>query len=278
MTANIWLASYPKSGSTWIRVFLASLLLERPVGINEVHVGLGAAQRGILDAALDVATADLSVAAVEALRPRVYALLAAEAPESLIWKVHDSFHRTSEGTWVFPPGSTRGAVYVVRDPRDVAPSLAHHRGTSVDEAITMMADSAAHLSAAGEGARSQIRQTLGSWSEHVASWLDAPMRIHLVRYEDMLADPLAAFTAIARAVGRDDGPDAITAAIAAADFSRLSLQEWQEGFRERLPEATAPFFRSGRTGGWRSALTAAQARRITADHGPMMRRLGYLPE
>lgn len=64
-------------------------------------------------------------------------------------------------------------------------------------------------------------------------------------------------------------------AVRFSDFQVLSRQEAEKGFRERPTEAER-FFRQGKSGGWRSQLTAAQAARIVADHGEVMRRFGYL--
>ncbi|MBZ8144060.1 sulfotransferase, partial [Rubrivivax gelatinosus] len=56
---------------------------------------------------------------------------------------------------------------------------------------------------------------------------------------------------------------------------QCARQEAAAGFRER--SAAAPrFFRQGRSGAWRQRLNAVQAARVVADHGPTMRRFGYL--
>lgn len=276
MAGNIWLASYPKSGNTWMRMFLASLFAGGPVGINQLSLGQGAGYREILDANLGVATVDFPDDVVENLRPRVYSQLAAEKTEPLFWKVHDSFHRTADGGWLFPPESTRCAIYVVRDPRDVVPSQAHHRGISLDESLAILNDDGACLSLLPDGIRRQVRQRVGSWSTHVESWLAAPIALHLVRYEDLLRDPMAVFTKVVRFLGRDDSPSAIAAAIAATSFQKLRENEEKEGFREKLEKASAPFFRIGRSGTWRTSLTLQQVDAIIACHGVTMRRLGYL--
>lgn len=276
MAANIWLASYPKSGNTWVRIFLSCLFTGAAADINNLDVGGIASSRRCLDGVLDLATSDLPADVVECLRPRVYDQMAAEATEDIFWKAHDLFHRTADGDWLFPPGSTRSAVYMVRDPRDVAPSLAHHKGIAIDAAIAMMGDADAMLSRARFSPEYQVPQKLGRWGEHVESWLAAPFPVHLMRYEDMRENPQEAFGGMVRFLGRDDGAEAIAAAVDMASFERLSGQESREGFREKLRDSTAPFFRSGRVGAWKGLLTAAQENRIIADHGAVMERLGYL--
>jgi hypothetical protein len=172
-------------------------------------------------------------------------------------------------------GAARAAVYLVRDPRDVAVSMAHANNTTIDRTIEVMSGPNSALSSGVHGQPPQLRQRLLSWSGHVASWLeqiDAPVR--LVRYEDMRAAPFETFGAALKFVERDAQDDEIRRAIRHADFGELQRQEAERGFAERTSRS-APFFRAGQVGGWRDALTPEQVARLETDHGPMMTRLGY---
>ena len=91
---------------------------------------------------------------------------------------------------------TAGAIYVVRDPRDVAVSYSAYTGRSIDEIITFMADPRA----ANRGTDVQVFEFLSSWSAHARSWVGAKNRL-LLRYEDLLANPEAAFGRVARFLG-----------------------------------------------------------------------------
>jgi len=99
----------------------------------------------------------------------------------------------------------------------------------------------------------------------------------VIRYEDMLADPMATFTQAARFLQLPTDPARVEKAVRFSDFKVLSQQEAEKGFKER-PGKTERFFRQGKSGGWRDRLTAAQVDRIVADHGAVMRRFGYLDE
>ncbi len=114
----------------------------------------------------------------------------------------------------------------------------------------------------------------GSWSEHATSWLQSPLRRLTLRYEDLVANPVAAFTALTDFCGLGQSTQDIARAIAATDFARLAAQEAERGFRER-PAGMERFFRAGRAGQWRDALSPLQLARIEQDHGVVMRRLGY---
>ena len=131
-----WLASYPKSGNTWLRVALATLLSGRPADINAMPlVSLIANNRALFDDTLGIESTDLSIEQETDLRPRVYETWAAELARPLYCKAHDAYRMTPAGELLFPTAATLGAVYIVRDPRAVAVSFATHLGEPIDETI-----------------------------------------------------------------------------------------------------------------------------------------------
>jgi aryl sulfotransferase len=168
-------------------------------------------------------------------------------------------------------------ILIVRDPRDVAPSLANHNNDSIDQAIAFMNDNAAGFCVKTTRQHSQYRQKLPGWSGHVASWLDqSDIPLHLIRYEDMQADTAGTFRRALDFAARPASDEDIRRAVGCADFAELRRQERQTGFREApRPHLGGQFFRRGEVGGWRDELSAEQVARIEAAHAPMMRRLGY---
>jgi len=270
-----WLASYPKSGNTWLRVALATLLSGRPADINTMpFVRVIANNRARFDTALGIESADLTAEQETNLRPRAYELWAADAAQALYCKTHDTYRRTPAGEPLFPSAATLGAVYVVRDPRAVAVSLANHLAEPIDKAIARMEDPAAGLWASSPRLSTQLSQRYGCWRDHIDSWLGAPFPVHLLRYEDMHRDPQAAFAAVAAFLGLSSDRERVATAVDAASFSRLQAQERAMGFVEK-PIQAAAFFREGRVDGWRQVLTAEQNARIVEANEPVMRRLGY---
>jgi hypothetical protein len=270
-----WLASYPKSGNTWLRAVVSTLASGQPVDINAMgFLGASADSRCAFEHALGIDSANLSPAQETNLRPRAYEIWAAEAGRTLYCKTHDACHSTPAGEPLFPAAVTRGAVYVVRDPRAVAVSLAHYLDLPIDAAIAVMDDPAATLASSTKRYSQHLGILLRRWSDHVESWLGARFPVHLMRYEDMLAHPRPAFAALAAFLDLPCDPATIAAAVDATVFSRLQAQEYDAGFVEK-PRTARVFFREGKRDGWRRSLTPDQAARIVAAHGPMMRRLGY---
>jgi hypothetical protein len=268
------LVSYPRSGNTWLRLALEALIEGASPRINRQRLSTPVTNRGEFDELLCVESSELTDAEIEEARPELYRALANNRSGCLILrKVHDRYWRTSGGQAVFPCDISRGAVYLVRDPRDIAISLADFWGKSIDWTIDFMADPNTAIGRPGGGMIDQLKQPLGAWSDHVTSWIDnAPLPIHLLRYEDMLAEPSRRIAEAARFAGLNDGGSEFAAM--ATNFGALRRQEDAEGFVER-PSTAQRFFRQGKSGAWRQLLTSTQSRRIERDHGAMMRRLGY---
>ena len=272
-----WLASYPKSGNTWFRTFMSNLLEDgdEPVDINELHTGSIASARGWLDEVLGFDTAELDPDEVDRLRPEVYRWSLRD-DEIGYHKIHDAYTCTIAGEPLVSRKATLGALYIVRNPLDVAPSYANHNHSSIDDAIKRMGEHDHALCRSRKSLPNQTRQKLLSWSEHVLSWIDEPeLNCHVIRYEDMLTNPVNTFTQAARFLQLPTDPARIEKAIRFSDFKLLAAQEREKGFREKPPK-TGHFFRQGKSGDWRDKLTGQQIEQVIADHADVMRRLGYL--
>jgi hypothetical protein len=270
-----WIASYPKSGNTWMRAFVSNLLRnsDAPAEINTLEASLHAASRPLVEAIAGVETSELRPEETDRLRPLAFAALAESAAEPLCVKIHDALWRTPDGMLVTPPQATAGALYMLRNPLDVAVSYAPHTGRTIDDIIDRMANPHFRMGRPGGW---QLPQRLGSWSDHVTGWADTDaIRVAVFRFEDLKARTVESFTAAARFAGLPSDEPVIRKALGFSSFEELRRQERAHGFAERGRHARA-FFREGRAGGWRATLTDAQVDRITAVHESVMRRFGYL--
>ena len=283
----LWIAAWPKSGTTWLRTVLTSYLREDggPASINAL-LGQPANHRETFEEYLGLDSSDMTEAEIARYLPRFRELLAerlyANQPpaqqddEPSIVKAHEAY-RLPGGAPRFPAAGAAGVVYLVRNPLDVAVSYAHHLNWSIDRTIRLMADPTAHETRLAGGIFDRLAEPLSTWSGHVESWTrQTALRLHVARYEDLLANPHAAFGAIVRFAGFDLDQARLGRAIEHAAFHRLQAQEAESGFSEKQPTAPS-FFRAGVAGSWRTALTAAQVQAVTAAHGDVMARCGYPP-
>jgi hypothetical protein len=271
----VWLASYPKSGNTWLRAFLANLIANRPAPVPLAELPRYADQDArpeLFAAAAGGPVTELDFAALCALRPRVHEQIAAAAAKTVFVKTH-SASGTIDGVPLHNPQVGAGAIYVVRNPLDVVISMSHHFAIGLDEAIDYLGND----DAATENSDLFVSEFLGSWSRHVKGWADLESaRILVVRYEDLLEKPAKWFGRVARLVGLDADRARVERAIRHAGFASLRGMEQRDGFIE-VPIKGKHFFRAGRANQWRDALTRDQVGRIVARHREQMARFRYVP-
>jgi hypothetical protein len=273
----IWIASYPKSGNTWARVFIHNLLRELSgddgvQSINRLNEHTAwEIPASHFERALGKPIAQASNAEIARARPEVQRHLANGRTAPFFVKTHMCFGNDHHHPTINVDATT-AAIYMVRNPLDVAISYAHHSGHSIDETVRNMA--VPGLKTPGD--ESNVYEVLGSWSQNVASWMGMTARpVHLIRYEDMLANPGRTFAILARFLRLTPSEEQLKRAIEKSSFTELSRQEKEGGFNERPPTAQK-FFREGRAGQWREVLTEKQIQDICGTHAPVMQRCGYL--
>jgi hypothetical protein len=273
----VWLASYLKSGNTWLRAMLTALLDPdgRTPDLNALIGGTELTERQFLDDCCGVSSADLPREQVLRYVRTMRLVAASQAVAPAFVKIHDRFGITAEGQALFPAEASRAAICIVRHPFDIAVSLAAHYSSSLDEAIARMADPDYGLNlAAGRGSE-LLPVEIGTWSDHVTGWLDQQeVPVLLLRYEDMLADPAAALGKVVAISGLEVEPSALGAAVRACEFERLRDAEGAGGFAEK-PAGMIRFFRAGQMGYGAQLLSPAQQAALASVHGAAMERLGY---
>lgn len=276
----IWLASYPKSGNTWFRAFLANLLNPKnsPADINDLEGGPIASNRSLFDDATGLSSSDLTMEEIENLRPSVYKFIGQQSSDIIFHKIHDAFTLTSEGTPLVPAEVTRGAIYFVRNPLDVAVSFAHHANLNFDAMIESMNNNEYAFCNKPNRLHMQLRQKLLTWTNHVRSWKEQNyIPTLVVKYEDMKLNSLATFSKATKFCGLNYTDQEIQEALKKCSFTELQKQEKEKGFREKSPES-ASFFRKGKIGSWKEELNNSQIKKIISNHRDVMYQLGYLQE
>jgi len=269
----VWLASFPKSGNTWTRTVIDSYLSPQDQEFDINRLGRftkGDTSRKLFDAA---AGGKFQAGTVEewlAVRPAMLRLLVSSDPGLHFVKTHSQI-RTLHGQPLIPPELTEGAVYIMRNPFDVAPSFARHMTTDLDTAITRMVNDKYHLID-----ENGIRSPLGRWDEHIRTWTTAPgLTRRVMRYEDMIAEPEDTFRSLIEFLSLKVDFGRLRRTLRRTSFKALQKQEAAKGFRER-PKKMDRFFASGQTGAWRRDLNPEQVARIREAFLPTLEQ--WYPE
>ncbi|WP_351019452.1 sulfotransferase domain-containing protein [Shewanella sp. AC91-MNA-CIBAN-0169] len=281
MTSGIfWLASYPKSGNTWLRSYIFALKSNvqnnsNELDINQLSTGSIASSRAWLAAGSGLELNLHPTSELESYRTETYRYLHNNLSIIAYHKIHDANINMLTGALLCPDDACLGALYVVRNPFDVAISFANHLGFSIDKSIELMAKTDYSLAKKQHKLTSQVKQYMGSWGEHVNSWLDSELPLLWVRYEDMQQDALHCFTTISEFLHLPMDEASVLKALELCHFDKLSAQEKQYGFVEK-PIKSKAFFRKGKVGDWTEVLTPQQVDQIINDHYEAMLRLGYI--
>lgn len=274
----IWLASYPKSGNTWFRVFLTNLLFDTniPANINDLAETSISSSRKIFDEYTGLSSSDLTFEEIDRMRPDVYRMQSMETDELLYKKVHDKFYFVDSNQALFPQEISKGVIYIIRNPMDVLVSFAYHSTSPVEKMISAINDSNYAFCDNNDKLQNQLRQILGSWSDHVKSWTEQTViPVHTVRYEDMINNPVESFKGAIDFIGVERTDSQIKDAIEKSDFSVLSNQEKQGGFKEKMIKSRS-FFRKGIIGDWKNHLNNEILNEIVNKHKEIMIKYGYL--
>ncbi|MFT7553681.1 MAG: aryl sulfotransferase [Rhodothermales bacterium] len=265
------IASYPRSGSTWLRLMLANLIAGQGVGINELDLPW-ISSREVFDLVLGFSSSDLTSQELDNLRAPVYHSILAGFRQKTFVKVHDQ-NRTAGQDQLFGGAGVAGVIYLCRHPADVCVSLANHLGISLQESLERMNDSDFALFDSVESL-GQVYTRLGTWSGHINSYLNAGgLRLLTIRYEDLFRFPEMILNQVGRFAGLNCSR--VSAAVAATTFEKLRRAEKEQGFREGAG-GTTPFFRAGHPGQGQVLLNTCQLHQLETTHKDTMRIIAYL--
>lgn len=267
-----WLASYPKSGNTWVRMFLNAYATHFPVDLNS---------------SFQFVMSDLRPEIYQMMSPRplqemsireqfmyhqgaLINLLKLANTKNIYVKTHNAKAKIDEVPLI-PVAISANAVYLIRDPRDVVISHAEHFNTTIDKSIEQLNST----DRAGK-ANFNLYHMFMSWSNHVESWCikNREIKTLVVKYEDMLTNAEKAFKAILTQFDLGFDPERFKFALEQSNFKNLSQKEGETGFVEKA--SGDKFFRKGKAGQWKSILSKGQIDQIESDHGKVMKTYGYI--
>lgn len=252
----VWIASYPKSGNTWVRFLLVNYLFG-PVPESKF---------------------------VEQVAPYV----------EMIGQVHlaDGARLLSKTHFPFVDhpfaGATERSIYIARHPKDVLLSnLDYMRMLGGAAATFTDAEYIKSFIDAGSDPRWKSFG-FGTLQEHLVSWLERhPKPLLTVRYEDLKADTAGELTRILRFLGESPDPARVAAAVARSDFRQMRSMEIREKSAGRFTEVfatSAPtrrgetpryFMSEGRTTRSLAQINPALDEEFDQRFGAVLDRMGY---
>lgn len=267
----VWIASYPKSGNTWLRCLLEAYRRNGTLDINDMRITTSDGGATIIQGVSPIPFDKLGFRGEMLVRPAALLNLFSRLTKPIWVKTHFANIQPDGLPHCIPQDFTERAVYIVRDPRAVFLSFAQFFNFSLKTAAEAMGNKEFAIGGMGLYASTLI----SDWSNHVASWTsESRYPVHVVKYEDMVENSAKELTEVLEFLGIKVNKTTVGRAVKAADITKLKGREEKEGFRENIAEKHGSFF-NGDTS-WKEELGPKWIERIEKDHGEIMKLLEYL--
>ena len=189
----IWLASYPKSGNTWVRLFLNSLIYtnDKISNINNIHIGQFPNRKHFKEITDNVD--DLSEFAKNCINAQLKINLSNKIK---IFKTHHAYWTNGNNKFT-NINTTLGVIYVVRDPRNIITSLKNHFNlNNYDDALNFLLDEKKVITFENQKIEINLPHIISSWKNHFNSWKKMEKNYLLIKYENLLSAPEEEFEKI----------------------------------------------------------------------------------
>ena len=279
----IWIASYPKSGNTYLRSFLASYYFSDDGKFN-------------FDQLLKIH----------------------QFPNMKFSKLKSSNKEEASKNWIFNQNSffknsdlnlvkthnclvpfknneftstniTRGAIYIVRDPRNIITSLTHHYDLAYEEAYSHMIDENSSLLETSHELDHSNFTYLNSWSNHYKSWKNnKKFKTLFIKYEDLEKNKENVFEKVITFINNLNGKDTnlnekkFLNSIKSTNFSNLKNKELNEGFDEKVSSKKTGkvinFFNLGFNNRWQKLLPSGIKEKLNKKFEKELKELNYFYE
>lgn len=265
-----WIASYPKSGNTWIRLALHALRSGEDFDMNSVGKSVPSLTTVISDYLKHQGISITQPHEIQTYIPVIEQMAVDQKVRFM--KTHMVAATYEKG--LFPnPKLLDKVIYIVRDPRDLAVSFASHTGMTLEQAVTSICSQENVITVPNNPARSEL---LADWGTHIRCWMQVDEQKRFVaRYEDLLADPKRCFTALFQFLSLPHDDETVERVLRLTSFENLSEAESSGRFVEAPPERK--FFRQGQAEIYKEQDQAVFAP-IVEKYGALMTKLGYLPQ
>ena len=279
----IWLASYPKSGNTYVRAFLSAYYFSKDGHFDFNQISnikqfpdkefLNQKTENVLEASKQWMSSQRKIIADKKIK---------------FLKTHSCLGNYKGNTFTSNETSL-GAIYIIRDPRNVFTSLKNHFSYDDEKALQMILDKKNILMSKGYETFSYI----GSWASNYLSWLNYKnFRRLFVRYEDLLENKYETFRDIIvfsnTLMNRSEGVNKskLQKAIETTNFDVLKNKEVKESFnssdigfkswRNNHSENKNLFFNLGPENKWEKKLDKKIKEDIEINFNEEMKNLKYL--
>lgn len=283
----IWLASYPKSGNTFLRSLLTAYLFTNDGKFNLHALGkinqfpdISLFKNLNIDTSNEVEVVKNYINVQEKIN-------STDKNAIRFIKTHSSLNDIN-GFQFTNLKNTLGAIHIVRDPRDVVKSYSNHNQMSASAACERLLEFKATLGGIknSNNEANEVVTHMSSWASNYQSWKEFKKvnKYLLVKYEDLVSETEKTFLKILNFIyflGKSKlvvDPIKLKNAIKTTTFEELQKLEKKEGFPEAVIDKdgnAVTFFKYGPKNN-KNAVPKNLKIKIEKELQSQMKELGYL--
>ena len=278
----VWLASFPKSGNTWVRAMISSLIYSDN-GVFNFEI-IKKIQQFPNKKHFEKFT-DKYQNVQELKKFWVAAQEQINLDKKIKFlKTHHINCKIDEYPFT-NKNNTLATIYVVRYPRSLVESFSNYYKINKDAAIKSIT-SKELVSGAGfiKNKQNNVFTIIGSWNDHYNSWTKANANLLILRYEDLLINPLKELNKIIVFLKKfiifNYNDFKTQNIISSTSFENLEKMEKEIGFFEVADiennQNKIKFFNKGKQNDWRKYLNENEIEYISSKFNYEMKELGYI--
>jgi len=278
----IWLASYPKSGNTWVRSILAALLYSSDGAFN-FDLIKKIPQFPKKEVFKDLVKDFSNFNEIKKNWITVQEKINSEKEIKLL-KTHNGKYTVEKDNFTDDQNSL-AVIYIVRDPRTLVKSISNHFTKShYDASKFLIAPSLIGNGKSFEERKDGILTLLGKWNDHYRSWTKNKNNLLLIKYEDLVNNPETELTKLIKFLEKyisfKTSEKKNKTILETTSFSNLKNMEEQglfkEGVLNKKTNNKANFFHLGPKNKWQENLDKKIINEIEKNFYNEMKELGYL--
>ena len=280
MKKIIWVASYPKSGNTWMRYLLGNYFFNKKKKFDPNIISY--LKKFYIDNNLIKSDKNRKEIKKTPLHISKYWIQSQENLEIVkgnisFLKTHNALVNINNNEFTNNDLSL-AIIYIVRDPRDVSISYSKYRNLNLNETIDfMISKNLVYVKSNNDPIEIEI---IGSWAFNYNSWKNGIPQIPriIVKYEDLLNDCYNVFSEVIEFLSKNmnikPNYEQVQNSIELSKFENLQKYEKTYSFREN--QGGDNFFRTGKHNNWQSELSNEQIKKIEDNFYNEMIELGYI--
>jgi len=281
-----WLASYPKSGNTWLRTLISSYYYSKD-GIYTDNIikkiGQFPEKRHFTEFEYD------QNIVTDTTRFWLQAQKNINKDKQLrFFKTHNAFGALNNQSFTNKENSI-GCIYIVRDPRNVITSLKNHYEMNDEQALKWMTNEKQFIYDVQNLEKDGYSdfQFISSWETNYKSWIvQKQIPFKLIRYESLLNETYAVFKDIIEFINKTSGinkkidKERLKNSVQSTSFNKLKDNEKKYGFSEAIlskkTNEKIPFFFLGPENDWKKILTEDMKIKLSKIYENNLKELSYL--